>query len=80
MHRLGPCAAALRDLAKSNDPHRSVLIERHIDQYLKADPFSLAHALERLRRAIHYEEIKCREGEDWRVARNYVRLLLSSMT
>ena len=58
MHRLGPCAAALRDLAKSNDPHRSVLIERHIDEYLKADPFSLAHALERLRRAIHYEELR----------------------
>ena len=62
MHRLGPCAAALRELAKSNDPHRDILIERHIDEYLKADPFSLAHALERLRRAIHYEELKGREG------------------
>ena len=80
MHRLGPCAAALRGLAKSNDPHRSVLIERHIDEYLKANPFSLAHALERLRRAIHYEELKSREGEDWSIARNYVRLLLSRMT
>jgi hypothetical protein len=80
MHRLGPCAAALRDLAKSNDPHRDILIERHIDEYLKADPFSLAHALERLRRAIHYEELKGREGEDWSIARNYVRLLLSRMT
>ena len=80
MHRLGPCAAALRDLAKSNDPHRSVSIERHIDEYLKADPFNLAHALERLRRAIHYEELKSREGEDWSIAKNYVRSLLSRMT
>lgn len=80
MHRLGPCAAALRDLAKSNDPHRDILIERHIDEYLKADPFSLAHALERLRRAIHYEELKSREGEDWSIAKNYVRSLLSRMT
>ena len=45
MHRLGLCLTALRDLAKSNDPHRDILIERHIDEYLKADPFSLAHDL-----------------------------------
>ena len=80
MHRLGPCLAALRDLAKSNDPHRDILIERHIDQYLRADPFSLAHALERLHRAIHYEEVESREGEDWSIARRYVRSLLSRMT
>ena len=79
-NQLGLCLAALRDLAKSNDPHRSVLIERHIDEYLKADPFSLAHALERLRRAIHYEEVERRDGEDWSIARNYVRSLLSRMT
>ena len=58
----------------------TVLIERHIDEYLKADPFSLAHALERLRRAMHYEELKSREGEDWGIAKNYVRSLPSRMT
>jgi hypothetical protein len=79
MHRLGPCLTALRVLAKSTGPHRSVLIEKHIDEYLKAAPFSLAHALERLRRAIHYEEVQWREGEDWSVAKNYVRLLLRRM-
>ena len=77
--RLGPCLAALRVLAKSNDPHRSVSVERHIDEYLRNDPFSLAHALERLRRAIHYEELERREGEDWSVARDYVRSLLHRM-
>jgi hypothetical protein len=80
MHRLGPCAVALRNLSKSSDPHRSVLIEKHIDEYLKADPFSLAHALERLRRAIQYEQLKSREGEDWSIAKDYVRSLLSRMT
>ena len=80
MHRLGPCLTALRVLAKSTGPHRDVLIERHIDDYLKTDPFSLAHALERLRRAIHYEELERRGGEDWSVAKNYVRLLLHRMT
>ena len=77
---LGPCLAALRDLAKSNDPHRHILIERHIDEYLRTDPFSLAHALERLRRAIHYEEVEGREGEDWSIAKEYVRSLLHRMT
>jgi hypothetical protein len=78
--RLGLCLAALRVLAKSNDPHRSVSVERHIDEYLRTDPFSLAHALERLRRAIHYAELERREGEDWSVAKDYVRSLLRRMT
>ena len=77
--RLGPCLAALRALAKSRSPHRSVLVERHIDEYLRTDPFSLAHALERLRRAIHYEELERREGEDWSIAKDYVRSLLRRM-
>jgi hypothetical protein len=72
--------AALRTLAKSKDPHRHIFVERHIDDYLRTDPFSLAHALERLRRAIRYEELERREGEDWSVAKNYVRLLLHRMT
>jgi hypothetical protein len=76
MHRLGLCLTALRILAKSRGPHRSVLIESPIDEYLRSDPFSLAHALERLRRAIHNEEAQRREGEDWSSAREYVRTLL----
>jgi hypothetical protein len=79
MHRLGPCLTALRVLAKSTGPHRDVLIERHIDDYLRTDPFSLAHALERLRRAIYYEELERRKGENWSTAKNYVRLLLHRM-
>jgi hypothetical protein len=79
MHLLGPCLTALRILAKSTGPHRHVLIEKHIDKYLRNDPFSLAHALERLRMAIQYEAARRREGEDWSIARNYVRLLLHRM-
>jgi hypothetical protein len=56
------------------------LVEKYIDEYLRTDPFSLAHALERLRRAIHYEELEKRDGEDWSVAKNYVRLLMHRMT
>ena len=79
MHRLGPCLTALRLLAHSKGLRRDILIEKNIDEYLRTDPFSLTHALERLRRAIHYEELEKREGEDWSVAKNYVRLLLHRM-
>jgi hypothetical protein len=79
MHRLGPCLTVLRLLAQSKSLRRDILIERNIDEYLKTDPSSLTHALERLRRAIHYEELARREGEDWSVAKNYVRLLLHRM-
>ena len=69
MDQFRPCLTALRVLAKSRAPNRHLLIERHIDQYLRIDPISLAHALELLHRAIHYEELERREGEDWIVAR-----------
>ena len=80
VHRLGPCLTALRVLASSKGGHRDVLIERHIDDYLRADPISLAHALERLRKAIRYEQLQKRKGEDWSVAKDYVRPLLRRMT
>jgi hypothetical protein len=70
---------SLRILAQTREPGRSVFIERPIDEYLRADPFSLAHALERLRRAIHHEEAQKREGEDWTAAKEYVRTLLHRM-
>jgi hypothetical protein len=80
IRRRGPWLTALRVLAQSKDLRRDILIERNIDEYLKADTFSLAHALKRLRRAIHDEELAGRKGEDWSVAKNYVRLLLHRMT
>jgi hypothetical protein len=79
MHRLGPRLTALRVLAQSKNLRRDILIERNIDEYLKTDQFSLVYALERLRRAIHHEEHARREGEDWSVAKNYVRLMLHRM-
>ena len=79
MRRLRPCLTALRVLASSKGPHRHLLIERNIDQYLRTDRVSPAHALERLRKAIHYEELERREGEDWNVAKDYVRSLQNMM-
>ena len=80
MRRLRPCLAALRVLARSKAPLRHRLIELEIDGYLKSDPLSLARGLERLRVAIQNEEAKLHEGEDWSVAREYVRSLLHRMT
>jgi len=79
MNRL-ECVAGLRALARSNDPDRAFSVERHIDQYLRTAPFSLAYELERLRTAIRYEEAKGRGGEDWSDARDYVCALLHRMT
>ena len=71
--------SGLRALARTKSPDRTALVERYIDEYLKAAPFSLTHELERLRRAIHNEEAQHREGEDWTAATDYVRVLLHSV-
>jgi len=67
-------------LASSENPQRQRLIEREIDKYLERDPLGFARGLERLRGAIHDEEAKGREGEDWSIAEDYVRQLLRRMT
>jgi menaquinone-dependent protoporphyrinogen IX oxidase len=70
---------ALRVLAKSNDLNQVILVERNIDEFLQTNAEQLAHALERLRNAIHAEEVANRSGEDWSTARDYVRRLLHKM-
>jgi hypothetical protein len=80
MARLSTCMAALRVLARSNAPNLTVWVEQYIDEYLKTESVSLTRALERLRRAIHYEEAERHEGEDWSIAKEYVRSLLHRMT
>jgi hypothetical protein len=63
MDRLRNCIAALRVLARSNDPNGTILVERYINEYLRTEPTSLTRALERLRRAINYEDVEGRWGE-----------------
>jgi hypothetical protein len=79
MNRLGTCMDALRILARTNDPSQVVLIERNINEYLKTEIGGKERALELLRRAIHNEEVEKREGEDWSIAKEYVRSLLHRM-
>ena len=70
---------ALRALAKSDDLNQVLLVERSVDEYLKANADHLSNALERLRNSIHEEERANRSGEDWSTARDYVRRLLHKM-
>jgi hypothetical protein len=50
-----------------------VLIEEAVREYLKAEPGTLRISLERLCDAIDREETEKRRGEDWSIARDYVR-------
>jgi hypothetical protein len=70
----------LRVLARTNEPNRGVLIERNIEEYLNAEPGGERLALERLRDAIEHEEAEKREGEDWSIAKHFVRSWLSWLT
>ena len=54
---------ALRVLARSNDPDRAVLVQRHIDAYLTTETVSVWQALERLCKGIRDEQAEEREGE-----------------
>jgi lipase chaperone LimK len=67
---------ALRVLARTNEPNRAVLIERNIEDYLKTAG-SEKPSLERVRDAIEREEAEKRQGEDWSIAKDYVRSRLS---
>ena len=75
MDRLGTCMDA-----RSNDPDRAALVEGHIDAYLTTETVSVWHAVERLGKAIHDEHAEQREGEDWGLAKDYVRSVLHRMT
>ena len=68
---------ALRVLARTNQPNRAGLIERNIEDYLKTELGRERSSLERLRDAIEREEAEKYQGEDWSIAKDYVRLLLS---
>ena len=67
----------LRVLVRTNQSNRADLIERNIEDYLRTEHDSEKLSLERLRDAIDREEAEKRQGEDWGIAKNYVRSLLS---
>ena len=66
---------ALRNLARTDVPNRAELIRRNVDRYVKDEIGGRQRALERLRQVIHNKETERRDGEDWSVAKDYVRSL-----
>ena len=73
MDRLRRFVEALRVLAQANDPNRVVLIENAINEYLKGELGTVGPSLERLCDAIDREDAEKRRGENWSIARDYVR-------
>jgi hypothetical protein len=65
---------ALRSLAKSVDIDRDELIKRNIDAWVSGKERD--RMLDGLRSAIDNEDSEKRGGEDWSIAREYVRSLL----
>ena len=63
---------ALRNLARTDAPNRAELIKRNVDRYVKDEIGGRQRALEWLRQ-------KRRYGEDWSVAKDYVRSLRNMM-
>ena len=79
MDRLGTCMDELRVLARSNAPDRAVLVEGHIDTYLTTETVSVWQALERLCKGIRDEQAKGRKGENWSIAKKYIRSVLHGL-
>jgi hypothetical protein len=79
MDRLGTCMDALRILARSNDPDRASLVEGHIDAYLTTETVSVWQALERLCQGIRDEQAEGRQGENWSLAKGYIRSVLHGL-
>jgi hypothetical protein len=73
MDRLRRFVEALRVMAQATDPNRAVLIENAINEYLQGELGTVTLSLERLCDAIDCEEAEKRRGEDWSIARDYVR-------
>ena len=73
MDRVQSRIQVLRVLVQTNDPNHVILIEEAVREYLKAEPGTLRLSLERLCDAIDREEAEKRRGEDWSIARDYVR-------
>ena len=67
----------LRVSVLTNQSNRADLIERNIEDYLRTEHGSERLSLERLRDAIDREEAEKRQGEDWGIAKDYVRSRLS---
>jgi hypothetical protein len=61
---------ALRLLARTDQPDRTGLIEKNIEDYLKTEPGNERAALQRLRDAIDHAAAENRQSENWSSAKD----------
>ena len=76
MNKFQQLVETLRVLARTNEPNRVALIEKAVDEYLNDKAGIVRLSLERVCDAIDREEAEKRRGEDWSIARDYVRARL----
>ena len=81
MHdRLRGCVEDLRVFSmRSRNPDLVSLIERRIDEFALGEVPRERTALERLAQVIEMLEARKQAGEDWTVAKEYVRSLLQKL-
>jgi hypothetical protein len=64
---------------RSHNPDLVIAIERRIDEFALGEVPEERTALERLAQVIEVLEARKRQGEDWTIAKEYVRSLLQSL-
>ena len=64
---------------RSRNPDLTSVIERRIDEFALGEVPEERTALERLAQVIEVLEARKRQGEDWAIAKEYVRSLLQRL-
>ena len=81
MDRLRICVDTLHVFAKQSDnPNSVVLVQKRINEFVHGEVPGGRAPIERLAEAIEVEEAKKRQGEDWTIAKKYVRSLLQRLS
>ena len=75
-----PCIRELRALSmRFHNPDLVIAVKRRIDEFALEEVPDERTALERLASVIEVQEARKREGEDWTIAKEYVRSLLQRL-
>jgi hypothetical protein len=81
MDRLRICVDTLRVFVKeSGIPNSVLLIQKRINEFVHGEVPGGRAPIQRLAEAIEMEEAKKRQGEDWSIAKKYVRSLLQRLS
>jgi hypothetical protein len=79
MDRLGTCIDKLRVLAEQSEAPDVIVNKSRINEFVHGEVPGGRASIERLAQAIEIAEAEKRQGEDWTIAREYVRYLLQKL-